>query len=85
MGPVCPEGAKPAVRLPFYSVLFRTLELDHTYYAIPKTANLEKMPITGGYNLTFFIKIYRRLVREINPSFTWHEVHSLKLHQKPPK
>jgi uncharacterized protein YecE (DUF72 family) len=53
VGPVYPEGAKPAAWLYFYSAHFHVLGLGHTYYAIPKTVNFEKMLITGGYNLTF--------------------------------
>jgi uncharacterized protein YecE (DUF72 family) len=68
VGPVYPEGTKPAARLSLYSCLFRTVELDHTYYGMPKAANLEKMLVTGGPDLTFSIKAYRSLTHEINPS-----------------
>jgi hypothetical protein len=60
VGPVYPEGTKSAVRSPFYSRLFRTLELDHTYYGIPKASNLEKMLITRGPDLAFAINAYRQ-------------------------
>jgi uncharacterized protein YecE (DUF72 family) len=68
VGPVYPEGTKPAARLSLYSGLFRTLELDHTYYGMPKAPNLEKMLVTGGPDLTFSIKAYRSLTHEIDPS-----------------
>jgi uncharacterized protein YecE (DUF72 family) len=68
VGPVYPEGTKPAARLPLYSRLFRTVELDHTWYGMPKDANLAKMLITGGPDLTFSIKAYRTLTHEISPS-----------------
>jgi uncharacterized protein YecE (DUF72 family) len=72
VGPVYPEGTKPAARLPLYSGLFRTVELDHTYYGIPKASNLEKMLVTGGPDMTFSIKAYRSLTHEIDPS-CWEE------------
>jgi uncharacterized protein YecE (DUF72 family) len=68
VGPVYPEGTKPAARLSLYSGLFRTVELDHTYYGMPKAANLEKMLVAGGPDLTFSIKAYRSLTHEINPA-----------------
>lgn len=53
VGPVYLEGTKPAARLPPYFRLFRTLELDHIYYGMPKTTNLDKMLVIGGPALTF--------------------------------
>jgi uncharacterized protein YecE (DUF72 family) len=72
VGPVYPEGTKPAARLSLYSRLFRAVELDHTYYGMPKAANLAKMLVAGGPALTFSIKAYRTLTHEINPSL-WKE------------
>jgi uncharacterized protein YecE (DUF72 family) len=71
-GPVYPQGTKPQERLPLYSRLFRTVELDHTYYGMPKASNLAKMLIAGGPDLTFSIKAYRSLTHEIHPS-SWME------------
>jgi uncharacterized protein YecE (DUF72 family) len=68
VGPVYPQGAKPQERLALYSGLFRTVELDHTYYGMPKASNLAKMLLAGGPDLTFSIKAYRSLTHEINPS-----------------
>jgi uncharacterized protein YecE (DUF72 family) len=65
VGPVYPEGAKPSERLSLYAGFFRTVELDHTYYGMPKAANLEKMLAAGGPGLTFSIKAYRSLTHEI--------------------
>jgi uncharacterized protein YecE (DUF72 family) len=73
VGPVYPEGTKPVARLSLYSGLFRTVELDHTYYGMPKPANLEKMLVTGGPDLTFSIKAYRTLTHEVNPS-SWEGI-----------
>jgi hypothetical protein len=69
VGPVYPKGTKPETRLSLYSGLFPTLELDHTYYGMPKVANLDKMFVTGGPAPTFSIKVYRILAHEINPLF----------------
>jgi uncharacterized protein YecE (DUF72 family) len=72
VGPVYPEGTKPADRLRLYSELFSTVELDFAYYAMPKSENLAKMLIDGGPSLTFSIKAYRTLTHEVNPS-AWEE------------
>jgi uncharacterized protein YecE (DUF72 family) len=72
VGPVYPQRTKPQERLALYSGLFRTVELDRTYYGMPKASHLAKMLVTGGPGLTFSIKAYRSLTHEINPS-SWME------------
>ncbi|MDR2409022.1 MAG: hypothetical protein LBE13_13040 [Bacteroidales bacterium] len=44
------------------------MELDHTYYRMPKTANRAKMLMSGGSDLTFSIKAYWTLTHETSTS-----------------
>jgi uncharacterized protein YecE (DUF72 family) len=69
-GPVYPEGTKDKDRLPFYSKLFSTVEIDNTYYGMPTAQSMAKKLMDGGPALTFAIKAYRSLTHDINPA-TW--------------
>ncbi|MCL2244588.1 MAG: DUF72 domain-containing protein [Treponema sp.] len=64
VGPVYPEGTKPADYLPCYSGLFPTVELNFSYYSMPKPENLAKMLIDAP-ELTFSIKAHKTLTHEI--------------------
>jgi uncharacterized protein YecE (DUF72 family) len=66
-GPVYPEGTKPEGYLACYAGLFRTVELDFAFYAMPKAENLAKMLVDGGPGLSFSIKAYRQLTHEVDP------------------
>ncbi|MDR0474938.1 MAG: DUF72 domain-containing protein, partial [Treponema sp.] len=66
VGPVYPEGTKPDGYLACYAGLFPTVELNFTYYTMPKAGNLAKMLIDGGPNLRFSIKAHKTLTHEIN-------------------
>jgi uncharacterized protein YecE (DUF72 family) len=68
VGPVYPEGTKQKDFLGCYSGLFSTVELNFSYYQMPKAQNLAKMLIDGGTNLTFSIKAHKTMTHEINPS-----------------
>jgi len=68
VGPVYPDGTKPADYLRCYSGLFPTVELNFSYYTMPKPDNLEKMLVEGGDKLTFSIKAHKTLTHEVNPS-----------------
>jgi uncharacterized protein YecE (DUF72 family) len=70
VGPVFPVGTKPRDKLRLYAGFFPTVELDFSYYGMPKAENLAKMLIDGGP--TFSIKAYKTLTHEINPA-TWGE------------
>jgi uncharacterized protein YecE (DUF72 family) len=67
VGPVYPEGTKAKEYLACYSRLFSTVELNFTYYGMPKAANLAKMLADSGEKLTFSIKAHKTLTHEINP------------------
>ena len=68
VGPVYPEGTKAKDYLARYSELFPTVELNFSYYTMPKADNLAKMLADGGDKLTFSIKAHKTLTHEINPS-----------------
>jgi len=71
-GLVYPEGTKAKDYLAYYSGLFPTVELNFSYYNMPKSDNLAKMLANGGDKLTFSIKAHKTLTHEINPSL-WEE------------
>jgi len=66
VGPVYPEGTKPNSYLPCYAQLFPTVELNFSYYAMPKAGNLAKMLADAGPNLTFSIKAYQTMTHKID-------------------
>lgn len=67
VGTVYPEGTKTGEYLPCYAGLFPTVELNFSYYAMPRADNLAKMLVEGGDKLTFAIKAHKTLTHEINP------------------
>ncbi|MDR0472494.1 MAG: DUF72 domain-containing protein [Treponema sp.] len=66
VGPVYPEGTKPGEYLGCYAGLFPTVELNFSYYGMPKAENLAKMLVEGPA-LRFSIKAHKSLTHEINP------------------
>jgi len=76
VGEVYPKGTKQEDFLSCYSGLFPTVELNFSYYNMPKPENLAKMLIDGGQNLTFAIKAHKTLTHEINPSLWENEAKS---------
>jgi uncharacterized protein YecE (DUF72 family) len=69
VGPVYPPGTKREAFLGLYAGQFATVELDYSYYAMPKAGQLEKMLIDGGPGLTFSIKAYKSMTHEIKPDW----------------
>jgi len=67
VGCVYPDGTKPKDFLKCYSKLFPTVELNFSYYQMPKAENLSKMLADSGDNLTFSIKAHKTLTHEIVP------------------
>ena len=68
VGPVYPEGTKQKDFLSRYAELFPTVELNFSYYSMPKRENLAKMLVDGGPNLTYSVKAHKTLTHEVNPS-----------------
>jgi uncharacterized protein YecE (DUF72 family) len=52
--------------LAFYSKAFSTLELNFTYYRLPKASQAEQMIDRSGGRLTFVVKAYRGITHEIS-------------------
>lgn len=67
VGPVYPEGTKPGDYLRRYAELFPTVELNFSYYQMPKAKSLAKMLEDGGPGLTFAIKAHKTLTHEVEP------------------
>jgi uncharacterized protein YecE (DUF72 family) len=72
VGTVYQEGTKEGDYLECYSGLFPTVELNFSYYQMPKAQNLANMLVKSGENLTFSIKAHKTLTHEINLSL-WEE------------
>jgi uncharacterized protein YecE (DUF72 family) len=66
-GPVYPAGTKPGEYLACYAGLFPTVELDFSFYAMPKPEQLAKMLVDGGPRLTFSIKAFQELTHRVDP------------------
>ena len=62
VGPVYLEGTKANGYLAAYTKLFPAVEINSTYYGMPKAQNLAKMLIDGGPELRFSIKAHQTLV-----------------------
>jgi len=71
VGPVYPESAKKDQYLKLYAERFNTVELDYTYYAMPKAANIAKMA-EDAPGLNFAMKATDVLTHRVDP-FKWQE------------
>jgi len=71
VGPVYPEGTKREQFLQLYSAMFDTVEIDYTYYAMPKAKNIAKLA-EDGPELTFAIKATDVLTHRVDP-FKWQD------------
>ena len=65
IGPVYPEGIKKDQFLTMYASRFKTVEIDYTYYAMPKAQNISKMA-EDGPGLTFAIKAHQSFTHKID-------------------
>ncbi|MDR0448781.1 MAG: DUF72 domain-containing protein [Treponema sp.] len=70
VGPVYPESTPKKAFLGVYGGMFPTVELNFSYYNMPKPENLAKMLVNGGPNLTFSIKAHQTLTHKID-AFKW--------------
>jgi uncharacterized protein YecE (DUF72 family) len=71
IGPVYPEGTGKERFLALYANRFRTVELDYTYYSMPKAKNIQNM-VNEGPGLTFAIKAHQSLTHKID-SVKWQD------------
>ncbi len=60
-GTFYPEKIKPEEMLPFYSERLPTVEINNTFYRMPKTSVLENWAATTPENFRFAIKATRRI------------------------
>jgi uncharacterized protein YecE (DUF72 family) len=65
VGPVYPEGTKREQFLPLYAEKFATVEIDYTYYTMPKAQNIRRMTEEAA-NLTFAVKAHQSLTHKID-------------------
>lgn len=56
IGPFYPKGIKPLDMLPFYAERFDAVEIDSTYYAIPRPALFESMDCRTKASFRFTVK-----------------------------
>src|SRR5579863_1505766 len=57
IGPFYPQGIKPLDMLPFYAERFDAVEIDSTYYAIPRPALFESMDRRTPAHFRFTVKV----------------------------
>ena len=67
IGPVYPEDTKKESFLKLYSEMFDTVELNYTYYSMPKAKNIAKMT-EDAPNLGFAIKAHQSLTHKVDES-----------------
>ena len=71
IGPVYPEGAKKEQFLGLYSALFDTVEIDYSYYTMPRAQGFAKM-LEEGPLLSFSVKAHQSLTHKID-SAKWRD------------
>ena len=67
VGPVYPEGTRKEQFLSLYAGRFKTVELDYTYYSMPKEKTIRNMAAAAP-KLTFAIKAHQSLTHRIDGS-----------------
>ena len=60
VGPFYPPGTRRSGMLPIYAGCFPTVELNFTYYGIPRPKSLERMVQATPAGFSFFVKAYRQ-------------------------
>ena len=71
VGPVYPEGTKKDQYLKLYAEKFDTVEIDYTYYAMPKAKNLAKMA-EDAPALSFALKATDVFTHKVDP-YKWQD------------
>jgi uncharacterized protein YecE (DUF72 family) len=71
IGTVYPEGTKKEQFLALYAGRFKTVEVDYTYYSMPKAQSIRRM-IEDAPELTFAIKAHQSLTHKID-SAKWKD------------
>ncbi|MCL2093164.1 MAG: DUF72 domain-containing protein [Treponema sp.] len=71
IGPVYPEGTRREDFLSLYAARFDTVEINYTYYSMPKAANIARM-LDEAPALSFAIKANDLLTHRIDPA-AWQD------------
>jgi len=73
VGPVYPQGMKPASMLPYYeNVLgFDTVEINFTYYQLPSPRSFEGMVKKTSPSFEFVVKANREMTHDMIDKKTW--------------
>ena len=80
IGNVYPKDTKQEDFLGIYSGLFRTVELNSSYYKMPDQKSLSELLVDSSKNLTFAIKAHRFLTTDINPAMWQNEANTYLMH-----
>jgi uncharacterized protein YecE (DUF72 family) len=72
VGPVYPQGSRPEDFLGLYGARFPTVELNFSFYAMPRAERLGKMLAGGGPSLTFSVKAHESLTHRVDGG-KWRE------------
>jgi uncharacterized protein YecE (DUF72 family) len=64
VGPFYPEGIRPVDQLPFYAQHFPAVELNTTYYGIPKPQVLERMAARTPPGYHFVVKLNQEMTHD---------------------
>jgi len=63
-GPFYPEGVRPADYLRHYGQVFRTVEVDSTFYAVPRATVVENWALRSPEGFRFAAKFPRDITHE---------------------
>lgn len=64
VGPFYPSGTKLPDMLRFYQTEFSTVELDYTYYTMPRSGTLNKLADAVGDDFTFSIRTHKSITHD---------------------
>ncbi len=62
-----PKGTKPGHMLSAYAKIFRTTELNYTWYQMPKAQAIDRMRENAPVDFRFAVKLTRTMTHEVNP------------------
>jgi uncharacterized protein YecE (DUF72 family) len=71
-----PEAFKQKSRLNYYSSLFNTVEMNNTFYKVPKATTFEKWSQDVGENFRFTIKLWKEITHVKYLEFIPQSIHS---------
>src|SRR5438477_1988772 len=60
-----PKGLKPADMLPYYARIFPTVEINSTYYGMPRPAAMEQMTRRVPAGFDFVLKAHQSMTHTV--------------------